>query len=183
MKKLNNKGSINCQIMTEMKINTRRYRKSLHGDTKHLGATVFVGLIGFVVTEFFFVGFLGLMGGFIGLFLWGTAAFAWAFAMGKRRNLWQYKFEDNPVRVLEYKKEILFNTNDLYSIVGLQKSENEPACLNFAGAIEFANAHSTNLATWLKDAFACYRFNSHTPLNLKIDNNWSNVLDKRIWAQ
>jgi hypothetical protein len=80
------------------------------------------------------------------------------------------------------RKEILFNINDIYNIIGIKKSDGESSCLNLTAAVELANAHDAGLAMWLNDAFTRYHINALTAINLKIDDDWTNISDKRVWT-
>jgi hypothetical protein len=93
-----------------------------------------------------------------------------------------YLYAGKQLRVLvKYGNEILFNTKDMFSLIGLEKTSKDPPCLNLKSAIEFANIHNSDLAKWLYDSFVLFKFKSQTLMNSKLDGDWTNFSDKRVW--
>jgi hypothetical protein len=75
----------------------------------------------------------------------------------------------------KYRKEILFNTKDIYDIIGIKKTDTDLSCLNLASVLKLANAHDIGLANWLNDAFTRHDFKGQTVTYSKINDDWTSI--------
>ena len=98
------------------------------------------------------------------------------FFLTWKKSIWQYKYKGKTLRVLHFKrKQVLFNTKDVYNIFGIEKRFEEPTGLDLATMVELANSHDAAIAGWLRTDFIRLHINDHTATNLKLDDDWKKI--------
>jgi hypothetical protein len=177
--------------VTWIKKNSKSYNESLYPVKFKKHDAIDMLFIAFVIIGGVFVWgwtvFFDFVTGIIGVGIFFSLVIIIGALNGKMRHsafqMELYKYSGEPLRVLvKYRKEILFNTKDMSAIVGVKKGSSDPSCLNLNSAVDFANSHNTDFRIWLNEAkFSMSNFKRQTPVNLKLDDDWTNVEDKNIW--
>jgi hypothetical protein len=181
-----------------LKRNSKRYNESLRpiNNTSSLtltytflllgptliGGSVALTLLGAGILNFPVLVLIGLVMFVIGVA--GTVISATSMRkLQKMGYVETYSYEGKNLRVYQYREnretQILFNTKEIYNIIGREKSDGEPSCLNFATVKELAKANNSHFRIWLSDALPKYA--NDTVPDLRINDDWTNIQDRTVW--